>query len=297
MEPLQLPEGFKEQRLYVLPEYKLNELAQSELTKHLYISDIGVFPRAQFHYRERPQGCNAHIFIYCTAGEGWVELDGHKQVRVAAEHLVVIPAGTPHRYGASAHAPWSIHWLHLQGEHAAPLIAMYGLNSAGPIHLPPRTSSGFLEDFEQCYVSLSQKNYSMPIQVHVSNLIRQLLSRIGISISGSEQDKKKESYLETAIQFMNDRLDDSIKLSELARHTGLSKQHLIYLFNKETGFPPIDFFLRMKMQKAGKMLTLTDLTIKQIGYALGIVDPYYFSRLFKKIMGVSPAAYRKIPKG
>ncbi|MDQ0897898.1 AraC family transcriptional regulator [Paenibacillus sp. V4I7] len=59
----------------------------------------------------------------------------------------------------------------------------------------------------------------------------------------------------------------------------------------------MEYFLRLKIQKASQMLDLTALAIKEIGNAIGITDAYYFSRLFKKMMGVSPTEYRKIPKG
>ncbi|GIO29595.1 MULTISPECIES: AraC family transcriptional regulator [Paenibacillus] len=296
MDDLKKMDGFNEQKLYVMPDYRQRELALSELARHFYVSDIGVFPHAKFHYRERPEGCDAHILIYCTEGSGWIELEHHTTMQLTARHFAVIPAGIPHRYGASAHSPWSIHWLHLHGGEAASMVKMYGLDGA-PIHLDTNAHSIFSEGFDQCYALLSSKTYSLPVQIHAFNVIRKLLSHIGTYSAASAKDQKKESYLENAIHYMNGRLDDSIKLSELAKHAGLSKQHLIYLFNKETGCPPIDFFLRMKMQKAAQMLSLTELTIKEIACSVGILDPYYFSRLFKKIMGISPTQYRNIPKG
>lgn len=296
METMLKPEGFQEELLHVMPEYITKELELSELTKHLYISDIGVFPRAQYHYRERSDGCNAHIVIYCTDGEGWIELENRKPLQLSARHLAVVPAGIPHRYGASSHSPWSIHWFHLHGDHAAPLFKMYNLYE-GPIYLPHSINTKFLTEFEHCYELLSNKAYSMAIQVHVSNVFRELLSDIGMSSAGSTQDKKRENYMESAIRYMNDHLDVSITLADLAKHTGVSKQHLIFLFKKETGFPPVEYFLRLKIQKASQMLDLTALAIKEIGNAIGISDAYYFSRLFKKMKGVSPTEYRKIPKG
>lgn len=293
---IQKPDGFASQKLFVQPEYMLKELGESELTRSLFISDIGSFPHAQFHFRERKEGCPAHIFIYCAQGSGWVEYDGGQHTVVEQRQLAVIPAGTPHRYGASADNPWSIYWFHLQGDHASQLIRFYGLDR-GLLTLPLSAHAKMLEDFEQCYSLLVNKAYSLPVQIHAANTMRHLLSSIGISAGGSLQDKKRERYLEQALRYMTDRLADSVTLPDIARHTGLSKQHLIYLFNQETGCPPIEYFIRMKMQRASSLLDLTDLSIKEIAASVGFADPYYFSRLFKKFIGCSPTEYRSIPKG
>jgi AraC-like DNA-binding protein len=289
-------EGFQEEKLFVLPEYMQTELSGKEVTKDLFVSDIGFFPFARHHYRERPEGSNSHIFIFCADGEGWIELEHKKPMSLTQNYLAVIPAKTPHRYGASSHAPWSIYWFHLQGDHAAALMNMYGMDN-GPIHLSIGARSEFRDVFDKCYVLLSDKTYSLPIHTYVSQSIRQLISGIGVSLEGTAKVKKREQYLELAILYLNDHLEESIRLPELAKHTGLSKQHLILLFNEETGFPPIEYFLRMKIQKATQMLSLTDLSVKEIALKVGIPDPYYFSRLFKKITGSPPTAYRSIPKG
>jgi len=288
-------EGFEEELLFVLPPYMEKELSQYSLTRTLYVSDIGYFPHAQYHYRERLEGCDSHIFIYCSEGEGWVELNG-KSFSLSERQLVVIPAGVPHRYGASSELPWSIYWFHLQGEQVYEYIQLYGLD-AGPLRLPAGAYSALAESFDQCYRLLSDKPYSLPVQVFVSQTMGQLLGNIGLRAGGSASDRKRELDLERAIRYMNDNLASSIKLSDLAAHTGISKQHLIYLFNQESGIPPIEYFLRLKMQKASQLLSLTGLTVKEIAAYVGISDPYYFSRLFKKIMGTSPTEYRNVPKG
>lgn len=296
MEINRKPEGFEEEKLFILPDYMQTELSRSELTRDLFVSDIGFFPHARHHYRERPEGSNSHIFIFCSEGEGWIEFGQQQAITLTPNHLAVIPAHTPHRYGASAHAPWSIYWFHLQGGHAAAFIHMYGMDN-GPLHLPIGAMTEYKDVFDKCYYLLSDKTYSLPIHTHVSQSIRQLISSIGISAGGTARDKKREQYLEVAIQYMNDHLEDAIKLPELANHTGLSRQHLILLFNEETGFPPIDYFLRMKIQRAAQLLSLTALSIKEVASSIGMSDPYYFSRLFKKMTGSAPSAYRNVPKG
>ncbi|MBV4004894.1 helix-turn-helix transcriptional regulator, partial [Bacteroides thetaiotaomicron] len=57
------------------------------------------------------------------------------------------------------------------------------------------------------------------------------------------------------------------------------------------------YFNLLKMQQACLLLDTTDMKINQICYKIGIEDTYYFSRLFSKIMGMSPREYRKSKKG
>lgn len=296
MENIRKPHGFASERLLVLPEYLHNELKEADLTRHLFVSDIGCFPRAQYHYRARPDGCDSHIVFFCADGEGWIELGDSRSVTLTRHQLFVIPACTPHRYGASSDNPWSIYWVHLQGSHAADLIALFSLESS-PVQLPVNVFTQFVDAFDQLYELLVNKTYSLAAHVYAAQTMRYLLSSVGIRADRSAQDKKREGYLEHAIQYLTEHLTESVKLADLAQYIGLSKQHLIYLFNRETGVPPIEYFLRMKMQRAGQLLDLTDLSVKEIAISVGLSDPYYFSRLFKQMMGLSPTEYRRIPKG
>jgi AraC-like DNA-binding protein len=59
----------------------------------------------------------------------------------------------------------------------------------------------------------------------------------------------------------------------------------------------MDYFIHLKIQNACKLLYLTDMTVREVSFELGYDDPYYFSRLFKKVMGISPMQYRNQPRG
>uniref|UniRef100_UPI00262A74C7 helix-turn-helix transcriptional regulator n=1 Tax=uncultured Alcanivorax sp. TaxID=191215 RepID=UPI00262A74C7 len=60
-----------------------------------------------------------------------------------------------------------------------------------------------------------------------------------------------------------------------------------------TGQTPMQAFQRIKVSHACYLLDITEETVVQIAARLGYDDPYYFSRLFKKQMGVSPQQYRR----
>jgi YesN/AraC family two-component response regulator len=57
---------------------------------------------------------------------------------------------------------------------------------------------------------------------------------------------------------------------------------------------PIDYFIKLKIHYACQLLSQSDMKIKEIADKTGYDDPYYFSRLFKQVMGKSPKEYRKV---
>jgi AraC-like DNA-binding protein len=111
------------------------------------------------------------------------------------------------------------------------------------------------------------------------------------------QDEMKNVYVERSIQYMVEHIQSSLTLDEMAHHIGLSKPHFVHLFKQVTRYSPIDYFLRLKIQRSCQYLDLTDYHIKEISKSIGIQDPYYFSRVFRKVMGQSPSEYRKTKRG
>ncbi|WP_240941841.1 AraC family transcriptional regulator [Paenibacillus sp. HB172176] len=289
-------DGFQSQRLIVLPDHILDEYSAHPLIKSLHITDIGCFPHARDHYRRRPEGSQAYIIMYCTNGRGWVRRNNERRYEVRKGEITVIPAGMPHEYGSSEEEPWTIYWLHVKGE-LGPSFFEEEWNAA-PVPLPVERSSEMIGLFDECFGLLSQ-GYSLEHVAYVSQLACHLAGLIRLIQTRRQAvpSPRRQLDIEKAIQYMTERLEDNVSLSELAAQAALSVPHFTQLFKKKTGYSPIDYYLRLKIQLAGQYLDLTDQSVKAIGARVGFQDPYYFSRLFKKIMGKSPSAYRSTHKG
>ena len=96
---------------------------------------------------------------------------------------------------------------------------------------------------------------------------------------------------------MHDHIDGVINLTDLASLCGFSVSHYSMVFKKKTSRSPIEYYNNLKIQKACQMLDFTHSNIKEIAIGLHFEDQFYFSRVFKKMMGVSPMEYRKKKKG
>jgi len=83
------------------------------------------------------------------------------------------------------------------------------------------------------------------------------------------------------------------KIDELLQIAHMSRSNLICVFRKATGHPPIEYLLRIRIQKAMQLLRGTSMNITEIAMETGFNDSNYFSRQFKCITGESPSSYRK----
>lgn len=295
METIQKDEGFYGQRIIVLPRNYLQKVTEHPLINSLYLTDIGHFPEAQFHYRERLEGCDQHILIYCVKGKGWFTIGGSNQ-QVNQDNLLIIPRGTPHIYGSSDTNPWTIYWLHFLGSHSG----HYFHHLLPEFHVFPialEKATKIVNLFNELYEVL-QNGLTLDNMIYASQILPHLMGLIFLMNHDCHLQLKASSQaIDESIQYMAKNLNRNLPLNELANHVNLSVSHYSYLFKNKTGYSPIDYFLRFKIQRACQYLDITELNIETIADKLGFKDPYYFSRFFHQIMGQSPSAYRKIKKG
>ena len=111
-------EGFKGERMIVLPTEAFRDYVEHPLVRRLYLTDVGFFPCAQDHYRERKDGIEEYILIYCTEGKGVIRVEG-REYHLGPNQAFCIPRWRGHRYWACGEEPWSILWVHFKGEDTA----------------------------------------------------------------------------------------------------------------------------------------------------------------------------------
>ena len=106
--------GFTGQRIIEVPVAVVKKCQELPLIRNLFITKMGLYPKAKHHYFQRPKGSLYTILIHCTDGEGWIKMPDTK-IPLRAGEVYVIPSGVPHSYGSNTHNPWTIYWLHLTG--------------------------------------------------------------------------------------------------------------------------------------------------------------------------------------
>jgi AraC family transcriptional regulator, transcriptional activator for feuABC-ybbA operon len=124
-----------------------------------------------------------------------------------------------------------------------------------------------------------------------ATLLRQLL--IWVTQNNIKQSKNQAISLkiDRIIEYMRQNINKKITLEELSGIAKLSTFYLSREFKEATGYPIITYFNKMKIEKAKELLIEDNKKVKETAYELGYTNEFYFSRMFKRIEGISPKEF------
>lgn len=281
-----LRDGFPGQRLHVLPAPLIQQALRRKPTSRMLVTDAGYFPHAAMHGRVRLAGSAQAIVIMCADGSGWCELDGvHHDV--GPGEVLVIPPRQPHRYYADADRPWSIWWLHVTGEDVPDLLSAIGLTVADPT-APMADPFRAFTLVESICDDLARDETSASLTAAAGaawNLLAQLAAERSGRANGREPIARVQNHL-------REHLSAPISLPALAELAGFSASHFSARFRAHTGFSVTEYVKRLRMARARQLLITSDLSVAEIAAMVGYPDPFYFSRQFHAVTGLSPRLFR-----
>lgn len=282
-------DGFPGQRLRVLPQPLVRQALERPLTERMLVTDVGYFPHAAAHGRSRPLGAKQAIVIACADGMGWVELEDQEPARVAAGTVVVIPPGAPHRYRADENDPWSIWWMHVQGQDVDPLVSLILGETRDPI-LRPNDVYSVATSIQEAVTALERDDTEPMLFVAAGAAWRALAQLASERQRGTSTTSDR---IQVVQDFLRTHLASSFSVTELAKLAGLSVSHFSALFKESAGIGVVAYVTRLRCARAGELLITTEASIADIAAAVGYTDAFYFSRQFRALNGQSPRAFRQ----
>lgn len=147
------------------------------------------------------------------------------------------------------------------------------------------------KDYYEIYNVLTKliRNHQSPQSQHTLDQLFDLLQ----NRSNDDKDICENKIVNSLITYLKDNYHQDITLKSLAKLVGKKETQVSYLFKKYTNKSPIEYLIHYRLEKAIDLIKTTDLLIGDIGTIVGYQDPFYFSRLFKKHIGVTPTSLRK----
>ena len=283
-------DGFQGEQAVVLPPAIVELEEQDDFCQGLFITDIGYYPKAEHHHRIREKGVGQYVLIYRVDGSGFYVVDG-KRHEVKKNQYFILPIGKPHEYGSTEGHFWTVYWLHFCGKAAH----VFAEGAATPQTINVTMQSRISERiniFDEILTTLHFGDSIEDLRYASSLLSHFLASMRYLGQFRRAKASAEKDIVEQAIHYMRENIENRITLAEVLRYVGYSQSHFSTVFKKKTGMSPLSYFNRLKVEHACKLLKTTDLKVNMICYKVGIEDPLYFSRLFSKVMGMSPTDYR-----
>ncbi|MDF9796404.1 AraC family transcriptional regulator of arabinose operon [Catalinimonas alkaloidigena] len=284
-------DGFQGEQSITLPSSVRNQIKSNPLISDLFITDIGFYPHARFHFRKRNHGSRENILIYVTNGSGEVRIKD-ESFYLSKNDYIIIPKNIAHQYSTKEKDAWTIYWVHFDGTKAEFLKNSFGKRISLQAHHTPNDNfrvNMFMElihTLSMGYVKSHLEYVNLSFQQLLASFLYPDQFMQHLNVLGADVISKNITY-------MKENVEKALSLKDLADQAGLSIAHYSKLFTQKTGFSPIDHFIQLKIQHACKLLDISQLYIKEVAHKVGYQDPYYFSRIFKKVMQMSPLEYKK----
>lgn len=231
--------------------------------------------------RQFPFYSLCHLF----EGEGWYWAPDQGMVKVRSGDAVLVTPQVVMDYGAKT-GNWVEDFICFVGPMADYLMDA-GVLESGVL---PMGNTRRL-----CSIIETAMDPSDDAQISANSQLQKLLVDLYLENRPSELEGK-----EKVVEELRHRLVRDCKkwwtVEEMAEDCGMSVNHMRNLFKDQTGITPKAFVENLKIKQAAERLSQTQISIGSISSEFGYRDPYHFSRVFKKVMGMSPQAYRKAQK-
>ncbi len=283
-------QGFAGQRtLESTPEIIQQFLLKHPSAKNGHFTKVGFFPKAKHQFLSG-EGRDEYLMIYCIEGYGVANIK-QKIHHISPGDFFIIPAKSQFSYHADELKPWSIFWFYFKGAAIEEMADLYIKSTQSYKGFLPYTGER-IKLFHSIHQNL-ERGYNDENLTFMNMCLLNLLSSL-VLITDNElmKEDKVQSVINSSIQFMKENKELNLTLPQIAENANISVSHFSLIFKKRTGISPINYYNIIKIQKACEYLKYTDILVKEIAFSVGISDTHYFSRLFSKIMGVSPNEYR-----
>ena len=245
-------------------------------------------------YSFGPATRNHYLFHYVLSGTGRLMANDSRgisheyQIR-SGEGFMIFPRQI-NTYIADPKLPWEYIWIEFDGMRAREIIETAGLSPDHPVyHAAYKDLRENMKD-EMLYIAEHHDAPPFHLMGHLYLFI-DYLSRSSSS-QMTTSGRVRDFYIKEALNYIEQNFPNDISIENIASFCGLNRTYFGRIFKETVGKSPQQFLLSYRMAKAAELLKLTDLSISDIGNAVGYSNQLHFSRAYKNVYGVSPREWR-----
>lgn len=293
--------------------YTPSPFARSSL---LHLQEVGSLSAIRPHTSKREK-LQSYLCFMVEDGEGELVYEGKKyELRSGDVVFIDCRKAYSHSTGMNPNAGlWSLRWCHFYGPSMPAIYAKYCERGGLPVIRGADVSvdlargadmgrrddvscgadvSQYVAILTDIYTLASSSDYirDMRINGKLNDLLTLLMESSWHREAHTNAPKKME--ISRVKSFLDEHYEEKLSLESVASHFFIDKHYLARLFKEQYGVTLVTYLQQVRITHAKRMLRFTDKSIEEIGLECGIGELNYFSRVFKKLEGVSPSEFRRV---
>ena len=236
------------------------------------------------------KGRRDYQILYVANGKTHFWFDGREEI-VSTGHMVLYKPEEIQKYVYYLEDNPEVFWIHFTGSDVKNILAYHGISLDEHVFY-----CGVLPDYKALFRKIIQE--LQLCRYGYEDYIVSLFKDILLLVDRQQHEQKKttgnvQEQIERAAAYFNENYNTKISIDDYAESLHISTNWFIHNFKQYAGMSPAQYILSLRMVNAQSLLERTTYNIKEISEIVGYENPLYFSRVFKKEIGKSPAQYRK----
>lgn len=256
-------------------------------TSLLYLQETGTL-QAKMQHKSSRSNLSSYLFFTVLSGSGQLVYEG-EQYDLVLGSCVFIDCEKPYSH-VTSNDLWNLQWCHFNGPEMRSIYDKYKSRGGKPVF---SSSLEYTPLLDLLYSMASSDSYVRDMKIN--SVLSQLLTNLmEDSWNPGEASTDRQKKIRKVRLYLDENYSLKITLDDLSEQFFIDKYYLCEQFKEQYGISVMDYLISVRITEAKKLIRFTDKTMDEIAYAIGINGAAYFSRLFKKVEGVSPSDFRKM---
>lgn len=256
---------------------------------------VGSHPPDYIFNFQKGRVLHEYQVLYISEGKGIFESRLSGKVQVDTGSVIFLYPDVWHRYRPLKETGWRESWIGFNGRFAEELLHSGDFDPKRPVHhigIHSRISTLYDQLFIEC-------NQEYPgYQQVASGMVMQLLGLIRMYRKTTTLNNRViQNQINQSKRIMDERFKGQIDPKEVAHEVGMGYSNFRRNFRLLTGFSPGQYIIHMRLRESKELLYNTNLTVKEIALQTGFSSSFYFVRLFKEKVGITPGTFRIKARG
>ena len=258
----------------------------------IYLQETGKLDAIAPHSSSR-EGLQSFLCFVVLDGVGKLYYENHEYSIKKGDCVFINCQNTyTHMTGVDGEKLWDLQWCHFYGVTLPDIYNKYLERGGKPVFHPAKVKE-IIQTMDSIYEIAESDDYirDMRINDKLSYLLTLLMEESWHPDSAVKKKKKME--IVKIKEYLDENYNRKVSLDELCSKFYINKYYMMKLFSEAYGTTINNYANSVRVTKAKQLLRFSDKRMDEISSELGFEDANYFSRLFKKVEGMSPSEYRK----